>query len=527
MVIQGMRKKRAFVGTIVLMSAAVLASAGCSEESQGSCLRSVVTSDQSCTVAADCAAAGLDLTCINGTCRLACRVDSECDPTLNADPACEAESSTVTVAICQAGVCEPGCTSNASCEDGEVCFEGRCALYAEGFEPLGNAVGVDLGVLGFNDLPVELNNTRTEVLFQGIEDCIPAVDRNCSGPAGQGRYFAILETAPTPPKGTPVTGATCRACACCLECLANPPPVPANLNNCPSTPDIPTPLMCPVSHPNCNGVCSACDQCDPANRPTVASNPFLVSCEKTAANRRCALCDACDNFLSTCQAQSCPICATEPTSQACRNCVDTNCLGDPRCVDCLTCADAQNCARSDPGSAECNRLNDACDAQGAAGCFDVPIDYLRAGLTDLEQALVSPAIDLSSATTGDVVMQFDYVSFDVGVSYFRGEQGVLPSLWQQVPQNVRVQFCSGNCTSESSWVDATQVNGVPGLFPADAQRNNGRLLGDQTLIDWRTSRLRLSVPSVLRTAQFRYRLLPSLADGARVGVDNILIRRVP
>ncbi|MEM7675378.1 MAG: hypothetical protein AAF449_05180 [Myxococcota bacterium] len=525
MVFQSMRKKRAFVGTIVLMSAAL--AAGCSEEPSGSCLRRVVTSDQSCTVAADCAAAGLDLTCINGTCRLSCRVDSECDPSVNADPACDDGQSSDELGICQAGVCEVGCSGDESCAGDEVCFEGRCALYAEGFEPIGDALGVDLTALGFNDLPVELTNSRTEVLFQGIEDCIPAVDRNCSGPAGQGRFFAVIESEPTPPKGTPVTGATCRACACCLECLANPPSVPASLNSCPATPDIPTPLMCPVSHPNCNSVCNACDQCQPAARPTVATNPFLVSCEKTAAGRRCALCDACDSFLSTCQTQSCPICATEPASESCRDCVQTNCLSDPRCVDCVTCADAQNCARSDPGSAECNRLNDACDAQGAAGCFDVPVDYLRAGLTNAEQSLVSPAIDLASSSADSVVMQLDYVSFDVGISYFRGEQGVPPSQWQQEPQSVRVQFCGGSCTSESSWVDAVQVNGAPGILPSDNQRNNGRLLGDQTIVDWRTSRLRLTVPSSLRTTQFRYRLLPSLADSAQVGIDNILIRRAP
>ena len=524
-----MRKPSAFEWLAV--AAGVASLLACSESSSPTtgCAQKVVTSEQSCAVSADCTAAGLDLSCIDGVCRLACRTDADCDLVANADPSddpeCRADPATTPTAICQAGVCEVGCPDQP-CGGGEVCFEGRCALYAEGFELPPGAGNVDLALLGFNDPPPELPNTRTQILWSGPPGCAPGVDRFCSGPAGQGDRFVVIETQPIPPKGTPVTDTTCRACACCLECLAAPPPTPVALSACPRTPNIPTPLSCPMAHPSCDAVCTACDQCPAADRPSVANNPLLVSCEERAAERRCGLCDACDTFLATCQPQQCPVCATAPNSADCRTCVDTNCLSDQRCQDCLTCADAQNCSLNDPGSAACNQLNDACDLLGADGCFNVPVDYLRAQLTDEEQALTSPAVALAAAAGTDVVMEFDYVAFDVGVSYFPGIQGTPPELWTERPQDVRVQFCAGPCAA-ADWVDATLTSGGPAVLPADSERFNGRLLGDQTIVDWRAGRISVAVPPSLRANGFRYRLLPNLADGARLAIDNVQIRRVP
>lgn len=520
-----MRKDSARLWMLVLAS--VAAGMGCSEEEEGGCARQVVTSAESCRISSDCASAGLDLSCVNGVCRLPCRTDAECDLVANVsptdDPECAASAATTPAAVCEAGLCEVGCPDEP-CGERETCFEGRCVVYAEGFEIPEGDRGVDLVSLGFNDPPKELPNNLTKILFAGLEGCTPQVDSNCAGPAGQGVRFVILETQPTPPKGQAVTDLTCRACACCLECLAEPPPNPISLNSCPRTPDIPTPISCPIRHPSCDALCAECELCPPADRPGVLNNPLLLACEETAASRRCERCDACDAFLETCRQDECPVCAGAPASEACRDCVDENCVEDPRCQDCLVCADAQRCARNDPGSAQCNQLNSACIGQGASGCFNVPTDYLRAQLRDDEQALTSPVIDLS-AVDGNVVMQFDYLAFDVGVTYFPGVQGQPPDQWPEVPQNVRVQFCAGACDQEAEWTDAMLVSGGIAALPFDGQRNNGRLLGDQTVIDWRVGRVTMVVPPGFRTATFRYRLLPALADGALMAVDNILIRR--
>ena len=498
---------------------------GCSEDEQPSgCAQKVVTSEQSCSISADCESAGLDLSCVDGVCRLTCRADADCDIVANAgpndDPECRADPNTTPAAFCEAGLCEVGCP-DVPCEGREACFEGRCVLYGEGFEVPPDATGVDLRLLGFNEPPGELANTRNQILWSGLPDC--SIGFNCSGPAAQGERFLVLESEPTSPKGSPVTGTTCRACACCLECLADPPDTPVNLNNCPASPNVPSPLVCQQSAANCNDVCSACDACPVADRPDVADNPLLVSCEETAASRRCALCDSCDSFLVACQAQQCPDCAANPAAEACRSCLETNCLSAQVCQDCVTCADAQRCARN-PAN-DCNQLRDACDAQGADGCFDVPVDYLRAQLFDAEQAVTSPPIDLSGVD-GAVVLQLDYVSFDVGVSYFPGIQGVSPELWPRADQNVRVQLCSGTC-GPNDWRDAELVRGGTALLPPASERNNGRTLGDQTLVDWRRGRIEVDVPTDLRGSAFRYRLLPQLDRFTQLAVDNILIRRRP
>ena len=523
-----MRKVSAFGWMVVATAALGAASSGCSEEAQAPlCAQKVLTSEASCAVSADCTAAGLDLSCIDGTCRLACRSDLDCDLVANADPnddpECRADED-LNPGICQSGVCEVGCP-DVPCAAGETCAAGRCAVYAEGFELEEGVSAIDLAFLGFNDPPGELPNTRTKIVMSGFEGCTPDLLR-CVGPAAEGTQFVLMESEPTPPKGQPISGTTCRACACCLECLAEPPSMPASLASCPVTPNVPTPLSCPVSHPSCNAVCAACDQCPAADRPDVATNRLLVSCEKTAAAKSCALCEPCDAFLAVCQDQQCPECTISPTSAACRNCVDMNCLSDQRCRDCLTCADAQNCARTDRGSAECNRLRDACDQQGAAGCFDVPVNYFRAQLSDDEQALTSPVIDLMGQG-GDLVLQFDYVSFDVGLTYFPGIQGTPPDQWTQADQNVRVQLCAGACAMAASWVDGQDANGTPVLLPFAERRNNGLFVGGQSIIDWRGGQVSVTIPEAFRTSQFRFRLLPQLDDGAQLGVDNILIRRRP
>ena len=501
----------------------VVAASGCSEEEGPTgCAQKVVTSEQRCSITADCEAAGFDLACVDGTCRLTCRADADCDIVANADPnddpECRADPNTTPAAVCEAGVCEVGCP-DVACDARETCFEGRCVLYGEGFEVPPGADGVDLPLLGFNDPPGELTNTRNQILWAGQPGC--SIGFNCSGPAAQGERFLVLESEPTSAKGSAVIGTTCRACACCLECLADPPSTPVNLNSCPVSPNLQSPLVCQENAANCSAVCSACEQCPAADRPGVADNPLLVSCEKTAASRRCALCDACDTFLLTCQDEQCPECAANPTAEACRTCVDTNCLNAQVCEDCVACADAQRCVAS---AGNCGLLLDACDAQGAAGCFEVPVDYLRAQLLDAEQAVTSPPIDLSGVD-GTVVLQLDYVAFDVGVTYTPGIQNVRPELWPRIDQNVRIQVCSGACGA-NDWRDA-MAQGGPALLPPVSERANGRTLGDQTVVDWRRGRIEVDIPVDLRGSSFRYRLLPQLDRFAQLAVDNILIRRRP
>ncbi len=517
-----MRKRSAF-GWIAAASLLFGGVAACSDDPEGGCAQEVVTSDQSCAVSADCTAAGLDLTCINGTCRLACRTDADCDLVANADPfedpECRADPNSTPAAICQAGQCELGCPDIA-CQGTEECFDGRCVVYAEGFEVPADRTGVDLRLLGFNDPPGELANTRTGIGTVGIEGCTPG-RLDCAGPAAQGANFVVLESEPTPPKGTPVPGVTCRACACCLECQADPNVVGVgNINVCPVSPDIQTPLACFEQHPNCQEVCDLCETTCPASGRPVAS---LLSCEQTAADRSCSLCEGCDDaFLQDCRNSFCAAeCAGGASSPECSRCNDERCLGQEVCQICRVCREAKDC----DGEENCNQLRDDCDDQRPNGCFDVPIDYLRAQLFDGEQALTSPEIDLSGAGS-DLVMEFDYVSFDIGTTYFPGQQGVPPDQWTEATQEVRVQFCAGSC-EPGAWVDAIQVNGISGVLPSDNQRNNARLLGDQTIIDWRVGRVRLGIPPELQTATFRYRFLPRLADGSRLGVDNILIRRAP
>ncbi len=520
------------LGTRAVIGAFLLAAAGwgCSEDQTTGCAQKVVTSEQSCSIASDCEGAGLDLRCVDGRCRLPCRADSDCDLVANADPnddpECRADPNTTPAAVCEAGVCEIGCPDQP-CEAGESCFEGRCVLYGEGFEIPDGAPGVDLRLLGFNDPPGELANSRTKIVWSGPAGCDPAQDLNCNGAAGQGERFVLLESEPTLVKGTALTETTCRACACCLECLADPPATPVSLNACPLTADIPAPVACEADAANCTAVCNACAACPAANRPGVASNPLLASCEKTAAARRCALCDDCDALLETCRATECPPCAESLTSAACRDCVDANCLQDQRCQDCRTCAEAQNCRRNnDLNRPDCNTIKDTCDQQGADGCFEVPVDYLRAQLSDAEQAIASPAVDLSGVE-GRVILELDYVSFNVGVSYFPGIQGVPPDMWSEATQSVRIQLCEVSTCGPADWLDATLVRGGRAVLPPDSERDNGRLLGTQTVVDWRRGRVQVDIPSAVRTSTFRYRLLPELDLGAQLAVDNILIRRVP
>ncbi len=167
----------------------------------------------------------------------------------------------------------------------------------------------------------------------------------------------------------------------------------------------------------------------------------------------------------------------------------------------------------------------ACEAQGADGCFRVPIRFPRSQLTEEEQSLTSPAIPLSGVG-GELVLQFDYVPFSIGERYVRVIQGFESKDWPRLKQEVRVQLCASNCDREGSWTDASQTNGASARFPEDKERGNALSMGNQTGLDWRSGRTFVSIPEAFRTTAFRFRFVPELEEDARVGLDNILIRRL-
>ena len=67
-------------------------------------------------------------------------------------------------------------------------------------------------------------------------------------------------------------------------------------------------------------------------------------------------------------------------------------------------------------------LETACEMQGDNGCFATPVNVLPNVLSDDEQSIESPRVDLSQAS-GEVVLQFSYVPFNVGDTFALTVQG--------------------------------------------------------------------------------------------------------
>lgn len=463
------------------------------------CRPRAVKTDEECSTSEQCVEAGYTgLACVNGFCGKTCLSDSDCAALASVSQqevdACPIlAEGTPPVFICEAQLCTNGCVGNADCGAGETCLAGRCSVFTEGFEPRGSDI-LTPEAIGWNDDERELRNQKTKIVFKGVEGCARG-DEKCAGPAAEGSYFVSLERVPTPAQSTPIPADTCRACACCLQCKLAPPAGQLDLMDCPDLSiDIPAEAMCPANTPAvCTNVCTACDACTnaPASREV---SPELSSCEQSAARKTCP---ACEEPCVT--GQPCP-----PAS-------------------CTQCRDAERCDLETPGSARCTQLHAACDAQGADGCYSTPVSRPRSLLTDLEQALSSPVIPLANA--GDVILELEYVPFDIGEKYRRVVQGTDPASWPIEAQEVLVQLCGGNCTSDASWVTAMTLSGSTATYPADPERNNGVRLGAQSTIDWRSNRAQVAIPENLRTDQFRFRFLPKLADNARFGIDQIVIRR--
>lgn len=467
---------------------------GCS--GGASCPAAAVETDQDCRTALDCVEKGFTtLSCVSGRCARACLRDQDCDPEGGADPAATGCGSSVKPTfICESQVCVRGCP-DAPCGDGETCIEGRCAFFFESFElPAGQDV-VTPRSLGWNESSRELENRETQIVFAGAEGCVRG-DERCAGPAAHGVRFVSLERVPTPERGTPTLGVTCRACACCLECRMSPPAraEQAMIPSCPGAIETPAALMCSDAIPSvCQGVCDACEQCALSSESPVGAG--LLACEEQAARRTCSSCASC-----------------APQSP---------------CPACFYCRDAVQCELNTPGSAQCRQLEQQCDAQGTDGCFSTPIARPRSQLTEDEQALESKRIETLAGQTGRIVIQLEYVPFDIREEYRRVVQGRPPAEWPRDPQEVVVQLCGGGCDAPESWVDGLDAKGNRAAFPPLRQRRNGLSFAGQSSIDWRGNRVEVDIPTALRTAEFRFRFVPRLENDARIGLDNIFVRRRP
>ncbi len=498
--------------------AAVLFTACKAEE----CPPLIVVSDATCSTTQDCIDDGFPtLSCVGGICRRPCLRDRDCVlPALESDDPCITKIEPQKPAVCEDQLCIDGCTGDADCSGGQTCSGGRCVYFAEGFEDLDRDGAVSLDQLMWNTVGKELKNLRTAIAWIGMPGCNLG-DTRCAGVAAEGDRFVALEAVPTPEKGTPDVTLTCRSCACCLDCLVNPPRLPALIPSCPIGSTIPIALTCETAMPaNCTNVCNDCQQCVSSSVPL---GERLLSCEMDAAERTCSSCPSCDAMAcETCRTTSCPSCSNLD-SEACRSCEAASCSACTPCRACNVCSRALDCELSDPGSAACISNRAACDAQGSDGCYPTPVNYPRAQLTDLEQSLVSPPIDLSAAT-GPISLQFEYVPFNVGDRYRPGIQGTPASMWPDAAQEIVVQLCPRDCGNEASWSDALLVNGARASFPPATQRGNGLSLGRQSSIDWGSGRLEVDIPEGMRTSELRFRFLPRLDANVQVGVDNILIR---
>lgn len=501
------------------------------------CAPKVVVTDFECQTAQDCIDEGFsNLSCVNARCVRACERDQDC--VIDRD---EIDSTCVGVGdpqpetpICESQLCRTGCPSTP-CGPGETCADGRCAYDYEGFELAQGETFVDLQSIGFRAPeadpanPVNNVNPLTKIAQRGPSGCTVG-DERCAGEPADGDRFVWLRYSPASAKGQADTAFTCRACACCLDCLANPPDTGQNvtLATCPGQPNrlwsLPQLLTCPATPPECSAVCTSCESCPMAAAGTVGAR--LAPCEEAAASRGCTTCQDCDSSVAACRSSTCSAVCANPNSAACGDCVTSMCLSAEVCVDCVACDESARCLLNGTSSAECADYRQRCDRLAADGCFPTPSNYERAQLFDTEQALTSRAIDLSAAA-GNVVLQFDYVGFNVGRMFTVVEQGKDPSEWQMAAQEVIVQFCGGGCADDSSWIDGTSADGSRAIFPPVSRRDNGLTLGSQSEVDWRAGRFFVPVPDAVKTATFRYRFLPRLSDGASVGIDEIYVRPRP
>ncbi len=466
--------------------------------------------DAACETTRDCAEEGAtNLRCVQGLCRLPCADDRDCN--VEAPPDCERAPP----AVCKDRVCRPACPA-APCGPNEVCQGGRCLLGAEDFEPRDASNPGTLASYGWNQLPAELDNPTRRLATTGQPGCVPG-DERCAGVAASGQWFALLGTQATTEKGSATLRPTCRACACCLECLVSP--YADDGAGCPRREFSPAPLVCPADPPpTCASHCAACEACPAAAEPP---GPGLAPCEVVAAARGCSACLSCEGGrCASCRSEMCAEPCMDRDAPGCRACERERCPICEPCRLCSTCDAARGCEAVDPGAAECRAQRAACDHLGAEGCYPTVARYDRSELSPAEQSLVSPAYDLSGVV-GEVVLSFTHVPFGVGRGFFESRQGVPAAEWTRRDEEVVVELCGGGCEDAAAWRPAERLSGGPASIPGQGGRGLGLSLGRQSAVDWRTGRFEVRVPDDVRTEGFRFRFLPRLSSDARVGIDDI------
>ncbi|MBK8014263.1 MAG: hypothetical protein IPK13_23305 [Deltaproteobacteria bacterium] len=547
---------------------AIVALVGC--PSDDCPLRVFERPDVACHASSDCAEAGLlDLECVDGACRRTCVRDADCTLTPvpdDAPRACREAARDDPIGVCEAQLCVAGCRGAGDCADDECCVAGRCAVYHEGFEsktvcpssrdPAKTTVDfVTLEGLDWNgpELGRAVRNPNNRVVRTGDPGCTLGDDR-CAGAAAEGTTFVVVGREVI--QRVPVLGTTCRACACCLECILSASGSAPTIPSCPGeTASFAIDGVCSADPPEvCQAMCSACERCPQGCQD--AGCPGACGDGVCGADETCASCpsdcDVCPEArLAACEVlpakRTCSSCkALAAETEACllahsaEACTCAGAFAPPSCADCLVCKDASECRGTDSEfTPECQAKIRDCDGLGEDGCFSAPRRY-PADLTDDEQSIESNPIDLADVS-GTLVLQFDSVSFDIGDTYVISplsptthEGCVSETVGERTvtrcPEEVLVQLCARDCADPASWVDGTFAKtGEVARLPPTRMRNNGiSSLGGQGTFDWRAGRFEVAVPNDFRTSSFRFRLVPRLADGKLLGVDNFsIVRRSP
>ncbi|MFO0728031.1 MAG: hypothetical protein U1E65_29895 [Myxococcota bacterium] len=477
--------------------------------------------DTPCRTTADCVdpqhpEASVGVQCVDGLCVRTCTNDEACAVRTEdgaAPSICEAN-------LCVPQACDPERADN-SCPAGQSCVGGRCFVYFQSFEAArpGDVVSLENLPKPFNRMGRLLRNKATVVVWTGPSTCGPADNpERCAGVAADGVYYLALERQSTPEHSTPESDYTCGACDCCRKCrdmsgrdfakgadgmlrrvdtcMGQPLPVSAEVMSCSAA--VPA---------ECTATCNACDACQDRSQRSVGFGMGLNACELQAANKRCRACEIYDACVRD------KLTSGHPASEC-----------DDRKDACTNCKDAADLKKSYPNNPELWRAKEIdCQAAGNDSCPTGPISYPRSELTDDEQATESSTIALSGLT-GDLVLQLEYVPFDIGYTFHKVIQGQPSSTWPVLPQRVRIQLCAANCKESSSWVDAKLSDGKDAFIPLDEERKNGLQFAYQSLGDWRVRGLEIPIPDGMRTAGFHFRFLPELDDDARIGVDRIIIR---
>jgi len=506
-----------------------------------SCLLACPNDPPECYTTQDCFDEGRTLTeCVDGQCLRACVQDVDCQYSATAcaqdDEACKAQVTQLQSkqSVCEDFLCIPACP-DVACPEGAECTEGRCTFFYEGFEAEKPGDFVTLEALGWNAIEWPLTNPHLLVAWSGDSGCAADSDRDrCAGPSSDGQYFAVVQRSQATARAQRKLGTTCRDCACCLACR-DPLSRTSSTSVCPGLiyPEI---NECSADvHPQCQSICDSCAQC-PDEAAGVVVESDLNACELQIAPRACEACLVYDQCLETKEAENRPCpgdamtypeCAGEDmsawTQADCTRCLVKECasLED----DCHNCRKAASLKVAHPDEPErWQPIQDRCTALGAQACYELPKATIRSDLTDEEQALESPEIDLTKAS-GRTVLQFDFIAFNLQERYIRVVQGDDEVSWPSEAQRVSVQFCKSDCQNPSAWAEAQfDVSKAAATFPGPQERKNGLLYTEQNPVDWKISTRSVLIPEASRTKTFRFRFVPFLDRDARVGIDNIRIR---